>query len=94
MMKVRIELAQGTPDKESSFEEWADETIISVDGEPSFPHLEGNLVGLLNLLDRLHTQAREHIIAQMSVATSEKVPAIIYVPDEKIYEVTKIMEKM
>lgn len=93
-MKVRIELAQSTPEKESSFEEYAIEKFISVGGEPSLPHLEGNLVDLLNLLDRLHTQAREHIIAQMSVATSEKVPAIIYVPDDKIYEVTKIMEKM
>jgi hypothetical protein len=93
-MRVRVELQQNFPEKESSFEEYADDTMIRVGDDPSFPNLEGNLVSLLNLLDRLHTQAREHIIAQMSVATSEKVPAIIYVPDDKIYEVARIMEKM
>lgn len=90
-MKVNIEVVQSYPEKQTTFEEYADETHISIEDGPSLPHIEGNLVDLLSLLDRLYIQAREHIISQMAAVTVDRIPAIIYVPEAKVSDVTKVL---
>lgn len=92
-MNVEIVLYQSVPGKETKFSEDADEVQYQVDGhvEP-IPHTQGNLVGLVSLLDSLYNRARDDILGQMDERTQANVPTVVYVPDDKLAPVIAIVE--